>query len=122
MTHEIMLKDGAEHVVVPKQEYDHLLERLQDLSDITAAREVATALASREEETLPSEFVTRMLAGTSLVKLWREHRGMTQNALATAASVNRVQISEIEAGKKNGSVETLKKLANALNVRIDDLI
>ncbi|MBL3565799.1 helix-turn-helix transcriptional regulator, partial [Rhodovulum sulfidophilum] len=36
--------------------------------------------------------------------------------------VNRVQIHEIETGKKNGSAQTLKKIADALGVTVDDLI
>lgn len=34
---------------------------------------------------------------------------------------NRVQIVEIKAGRKTGSVATLKKLATALQVDMDDL-
>ncbi len=43
-------------------------------------------------------------------------------ALAKASGVNRVQIADIEAGRGKGSVETLRKLAEALRVTIDDLI
>lgn len=35
--------------------------------------------------------------------------------------MNRTQIADIEAGRKTGSVATLKKLAGALAVAIDDL-
>ena len=38
------------------------------------------------------------------------------------AKVNRVQIAEIEAGRKSGSLDTVKKLASALGVTIDDLV
>jgi transcriptional regulator with XRE-family HTH domain len=36
--------------------------------------------------------------------------------------VNRVQIIDIEAGRKTGSVETLRKLAQELGIDIDDLV
>ena len=32
------------------------------------------------------------------------------------------QIADIEAGRKTGSIETVRKLADALNVAIDDLV
>jgi mRNA interferase RelE/StbE len=36
--------------------------------------------------------------------------------------VNRIQIIDIEAGRKTGSVATLRKLATALGVDIEDLL
>jgi mRNA interferase RelE/StbE len=38
------------------------------------------------------------------------------------SGVNRVQIADIEAGRKSGSVETIRKLADALEVAMDDLV
>jgi len=39
------------------------------------------------------------------VQIWREYRQMTQTALAEASGVDRAYLSEIESGKKPGSVE-----------------
>ena len=55
------------------------------------------------------------------MRVWPELRGLTQAALATASGVNRVQIANIESGAKTGSVATLRKLADALGVGLDDL-
>jgi DNA-binding XRE family transcriptional regulator len=52
------------------------------------------------------------------------HRGncaMTQAALAEKAGVNRVTVAEIETSRKQGSIATLRALANALGVSLDDL-
>ena len=54
--------------------------------------------------------------------MFREWRELSQTALADQSGVNRVQIVEIEAGRKTGSVATLRKLASTLGVTIDDLI
>jgi mRNA interferase RelE/StbE len=43
-------------------------------------------------------------------------------ALFETSGVNRVQIADIEAGRKSGSVETIRKLADALGVAMDDLV
>ncbi|MCC5993859.1 MAG: helix-turn-helix transcriptional regulator, partial [Rhodobacteraceae bacterium] len=48
-------------------------------------------------------------------------RGMTQVALAEKAGVNRVMVAEIETGRKQGSIATLRALAGALSVGLDDL-
>ena len=62
-------------------------------------------------ELVPAAVVDRLLAGESPVRVWREHRGLTQSGLARASGVNRVVVADIEAGRKGGSVRSLKALA-----------
>lgn len=54
--------------------------------------------------------------GRKIVSL-RKKQGMTQEDLAGEAEIDRSFLSEIENGHKNISVETLKKIADALNVK-----
>lgn len=107
-----------EFVTIPKAEYDALIEAREDLDDLKA---IERHLANPAQG-VPSAFVARMLDGESLLRLWREHRALSQTALAEASGVNRVQIADIEAGRATGSVATLKKLADALALTIDDLV
>ena len=79
------------------------------------------AIARSDEELVPEAFAKRLIAGENPLRVWREIRGVTQAALAIASGVNRVQIANIESGAKTGSVATLRKLADALGVRLDDL-
>ncbi|WP_208353126.1 helix-turn-helix domain-containing protein [Pseudaestuariivita rosea] len=109
-------------ITMPRAEYDRLVEIAEDAADIVAIEEFKTKLARGEEEFVPAEFVNRMLDGESLLKLWREHRGLSQNELAKLSGVNRIQIGDIEDRGKTGSVATLKKLADALDLQIDDLV
>ena len=51
----------------------------------------------------------------------RKDRGITQEALAHEAGLNRAYIGYIERGERKPSVETLEKIAKALNVRIFEL-
>jgi len=84
------------------------------------------AAKNRNEEIFPAELGVKLTdatrAGSSLVPVWREYREMTQTALAEASGVNRVYLSEIESGKKPGSVEALKRIADALQIGLDDLV
>ncbi len=48
-------------------------------------------------------------------------RTVTSRHVARQSGVNRIQIIDIEAGRKTGSAATLKKLATALQVDMDDL-
>lgn len=51
----------------------------------------------------------------------RKLRGFTQEAFADHANLHRNYCSDVERGRRNPSVETLEKLANALNVPIGAL-
>lgn len=57
------------------------------------------------------------------VKRLREKMGLSQEKLARLADVSNNTIINIEAGKQdNPTIETLKKIAKALEVGVDDLI
>lgn len=53
---------------------------------------------------------------------FRKALGMTQEDLAGEANIDRSFLSEIENGHKNLSVETLKKIADALKIKPSFLI
>ena len=58
-----------------------------------------------------------------IVKQLREKTGLSQEKLARLADVSNNTIINIEAGKQNNpTIETLKKIAKALEVGVDDLI
>lgn len=111
-----------EMVSIPLSEYQRLLAAAEALSDLASYDAAKARLARGEDELLPAPFADRLFDGESPLRVWREVRGLTQAALAQASGVNRVQIAEIESGRKSGSVATLQKLAQALRLAVDDLI
>jgi predicted transcriptional regulator len=89
---------------------------------MSAPYDAAKARLERgEDEVIPLEIVETRLAGESTVQIWREYRGLTQERLSKASGVSRSMIADIEAGHKGGAVATLKKLAAALNVGLENL-
>lgn len=57
------------------------------------------------------------------IKRLREEKGWTQLALAKRAKVPQSYISELEAGdKRNPGIETLRKLAKVLGVKVMRLL
>lgn len=56
------------------------------------------------------------------IKKMREKRNLTQKQLAELLGVKQSNISRWEAGTYQPNATTLKKMADALNCRIDDLI
>ena len=60
---------------------------------------------------------------TKTLRKLREAKGLSQEKLARLADVANNTIIKIEAGKnQNPTLETLKKVAQALGVSVDDLI
>ena len=57
------------------------------------------------------------------IKKYRNKIGVSQDRLSKLADVTYNTIIKIESGaNKNPTIETLAKIAKALNVRVDDLI
>jgi DNA-binding XRE family transcriptional regulator len=100
-----------------------LREAAEDAYDILCALHAKIALSVGESEMLPGDMVKRLLIdGDNPLIVWREHRGLTQKALAAKVKMTAAQLSEIEKGKKSGSIATLRKLSVALGVTVDDLL
>ena len=109
-------------VVLPESDYERLLEAMEDAEDIAAIRRFEQKLAVGDEDLIPAEYVYRMLDGENRVTVWREFRGLSGKELAKAAGIAPSYLSNIEAGKRDGTIGTMKKIADALKVTIDDLV
>ncbi|ARC87128.1 transcriptional regulator [Rhodovulum sp. MB263] len=112
----------SDMVTIPRDEYERLREAAEDLEDILAYDRAKADMAAGRAELVPAEFVNRIIDGESPVRVYRDLRGLTQAALAEKAGINRVIVAELETGRKQGSAQTLKKIADALGVTVDDLI
>ena len=55
------------------------------------------------------------------IKTWRNRLGISQEELGARAGLHRTYISDIERGARNVSLESVEKLAGALNVSISSL-
>lgn len=111
-----------EMVTITRKEYDRLRHAEEDLGDLRAYDRAKAALAAGTDELIPAAFAQRLIDGERPLPVYRDLRGLTQTQLAAASGVNRVQIADIEAGRKNGSIDTIRKLADALGLTADDLI
>jgi ribosome-binding protein aMBF1 (putative translation factor) len=115
---KIITPGGDTLVVMPLEEYEALL----DAADVADANRVLAEIAAGRQEWVPSEIVDRLLDGENRIRVWREHRGLSATDLATRAEISAGYLSELETGKKTGTVDTLRKLANALKLDLDDLV
>jgi DNA-binding XRE family transcriptional regulator len=118
----VLTIDGEDFVALSREAYDRLVEAVEDAADSAAIVRFEQRLAAGEEEFVPSAMVDRILAGENLVRVWREHRGLTVAGLAEKAGITQPYLSQIETGKREGTLATMKKIAGALRVRLDDLV
>jgi len=56
------------------------------------------------------------------IKRIRERKKMSQGDICRALGFDRAQMSNIESGKGNPTLATIEKIAQALDVAIEDLI
>jgi DNA-binding XRE family transcriptional regulator len=106
--------DGKNYVLLLEEDFEDLVDGLQ--ADAVMARIAAG------EETWPAEFVYELLESDSRIRSYRTYRKMSPAELAQAAGLSEAEFTEIETGKKTGSVDVLKRIASALNVDLDDLV
>ena len=115
----------SDTVTLSRADYEALLERLEDLEDMAALDRLEARLAADPEgalaDYLPIDLVKRLSAGEHPIRVWRAHRGMTREALASTAGVAPSYLSEIETRRKPGSFTAIAKLAAALRVPLDDI-
>jgi predicted transcriptional regulator len=105
----IVGSDGKpEFAVIPFAEYEGLV------SD-------ARSTKARKKELIPHEVVGLMVSGMSAARAWREHFGLSQAEVAKRLKISQAALSQIESAKAPRAA-TLKKLARALSVSVDQLL
>ena len=113
---------GEELVVLPRADYETLLEKAEMLEDVAAYDEAKRRIADGEDFMVPAEFADRLLDGENPVRVWREFRGLSGKELAAVVGISAAYLSEIETGKKEGSLSVLKAIASALALDLEDLV
>jgi len=121
------IAETGDTVTLRRADFEALLEAVEDAEDIRAlqaaeAREKETSKEAARTNYLPAELVIRLMAGEHPVRIWREHRGLSQKDLAGKARIARSYLAEIEGYKKPGSLDAYRKLANAFGLTVDDVL
>lgn len=123
MNVQIIEKNGKpEWAVIPYTEYQKLQEALEDAEDIKDIEANLKAIQEGTEITIPGKVTFAILEGTSPIRAWREYRQLKMNELAKKIGISAAYLSQIENGKRNPTVDTLKAVARELNIEIEMLI
>lgn len=117
---QIIEREGKpEYAVIPIAEWRRIEALLEELEDI---RDLDTALAKPDRRMLPFEVTSAILDGASPIRAWREHRGLSQSALAQAAGIGATELAKLEDGTQGATPAALRGLAKALCAHVSDLI
>ena len=112
---------GQTMAVLPVGDYEQLLNIAEDKSDISAALDSEKRRANGEEY-FPAEMVDRLLAGENALKVWRQYRMLTLRQLGLIVGAASSYLSEIENGKRQGRPALWRKLAEALEADMEDIV
>lgn len=117
---QIIEKDGRpEYAVLPIEDYRRMTAALVDAADAAAIDRALRADAAGE--TVPGPVVHAILDGATPLRAWRRHRGLTLAALAAQTGVSKGYLSQIENGRKTGTLALFRRLAAELGAALDDL-
>jgi DNA-binding XRE family transcriptional regulator len=117
---QIIEQNGAPaFAVIPIDMWLKLKKSAEDIEDVAL---YDTAKANDDGFRIPADILTRELEGENSLKLWREHRKLTVEALATAAGISKAYLSQIENGKRHGTLKVMKALARNLDIPLDILV
>jgi len=117
---QIIEQDGkAVFAVVPIDLWNRIKDAAEEAEDLADVERF-----DREDDgfRVPHAVVTAKMEGASSVRAWREYRGLTQDQLAEATKISKPYLSQIERGERDGTTETMRKLAAALQVPMDLLV
>jgi DNA-binding XRE family transcriptional regulator len=118
MSAQIIEKDGVpEFAILPYAEYERLLAIAEDKMD------AADVLAYREarEESFPESLVDALVNGDHPIKAYRNYRQLTQQELADRIGKSKPYIAKLEAGERTGTIDVLARIAEVLEVDLDQL-
>ena len=112
----------GEVAILPRKDYELLAAKASEFDeDAGTARIVARAKkeVSGGGLLLPKDVVDRLANGENPVRVLREWRDETQTYLHFKTGLSQGYISDIENGRRVGTVAALRLIANVLNVPLD---
>lgn len=115
----------GEVAILPRKDYELLLAKASEADEDSGTARIV-ARAKKEiaggGPLLPKDVVDRIANGENPLRVLREWRDITQMYLSFKTNLSQGYISDIEKGRRVGTVASLRLIANLLNVPLDLLV
>jgi DNA-binding XRE family transcriptional regulator len=92
---------------------------MRETIDAEAHGATMAAVARGEQDMLTEE---ETVTAPTQFAFWRAKRGLTQRQLSLAVGVSQSYIADLEAGRRKGDAALLERIAQALRLRMEDLV
>ena len=114
----------GEIAILPRKEYEALAAKAAEADeDAGTARLVARARKeAADAPLLPKIVVDRLANGENPVRVLREWQDITQMHLSFRTNISQGHISDIENGRRVGTPDALRRIADVLKVPLDLLV
>ena len=125
MTVRFKMTNKGEVAILPRTDYEILVAKAEEADeDLGSSRLVARA---RKEiaagiPLIPKEAIARIAEGENALRVLREWRGRTQLYISHKTNLGQGYISDLESGRRKGTIAALKKIADALKVPLDLIV
>lgn len=114
--------ENKQFAMVPLDMYNDMVEELEDMEDIQQALVIQRQIKNGEMPTYPAAMVEALIDGENPVKIYREHKGLTQQELAEKIGQTLSTIEKIENGEMEATISVMKEIAKVLDTDIDSLV
>jgi CelD/BcsL family acetyltransferase involved in cellulose biosynthesis len=117
--------DNGEVAILPRKDYEALVAKAAEADeDAGTARLVARA---RKEiaagaPLIPKQVIDRIAKGESALRVLREWRDVPQLYLSSKTDIGQGYLSDLENGRRKGTADVWKRIANVLDVPLDLLV
>ena len=119
------MTNRGEVAILPRKDYEALAAKAREVDeDLGTARIVARA---RKEiaagmPLIPKEVVDRIARGENALRALRQWRGKTQIYISHKTNIGQGYISDLERGRRKGTIAALRKIADVLKVPLDLIV
>lgn len=111
---------GESLAVLPRAEYE-ALAKAADRYDRAQLRAVERRIKEGREKEYPFAVVEAVADGLPPVRAWREDRALSATAVAEAAGISAGYLSQIETGRRTGTLRVLQAIADVIGVTVTEL-
>jgi hypothetical protein len=112
----------GEVAILPRKEYELLAAKAAEADGTARVVSRAKKEIAGGSPLMPKDVVDRLANGENPLRVLREWRGETQMYLSFKTNLSQGYISDIENGRRVGTVEALRLIANVLSVPLDLLV